>query len=233
MTPSTKRICTVALTGLLILSLGCETTGQSTALGAVAGAAAGAAIGQQKDKPLEGALIGAAVGAAAGYGVGRVRAQKVQTAEATAADRGTVAPVLGPTASAPSGNPSGIAMTPPQEIQRPAPSTAGTGQVSLLEIEEVAVAPQRVQPGGAVEASMEYALLGSGEVPVTETRVVQKDGKTLQVLSNETFARTGGTWVSEFNFTVPSGLAPGTYTLVQQVQAGGAVSNRAANFTVG
>jgi hypothetical protein len=96
------------------------------------------------------------------------------------------------------------------------------------------VQPQTVQRGGAVQTSMEYALLGgSSPVQVTETRVLQQNGRVLQVLSQEAFSRTAGTWLSEFDFRVPQNLPAGTYTLVQQVQVGQAVSSRQTNFRVG
>ena len=77
-----------SISGMLVVSLiavgfvsGCETTAQSTGLGAVIGGAAGYAIGGNK-----GALIGAAVGAGAGFVIHKAKERRVKTAEETAAE---------------------------------------------------------------------------------------------------------------------------------------------------
>lgn len=56
--------------------VGCETAGQSAALGGLVGAGAGAAIGNQSGHAAEGALIGAAVGGLAGFAIGKAIQQE-------------------------------------------------------------------------------------------------------------------------------------------------------------
>jgi hypothetical protein len=68
--------------------------------------------------------------------------------------------------------------------------------------------PSAVKRGQDVKTTMEYAVLSGGkEVPVKETRVLEKDGKQVAELSQKDFTRTDGTWVSELEFTVPKDAA--------------------------
>lgn len=79
-----SRECMVKVVAVLTVCavslMGCETAGQSAALGGLVGAGAGAAIGNQSGHAAEGALIGAAVGGLAGYAVGKaVREKRLAT----------------------------------------------------------------------------------------------------------------------------------------------------------
>jgi hypothetical protein len=85
--------------------------------------------------------------------------------------------------------------------------------------ESAMVTPNPVKPGSPVNASMQYSVLGTGSgAPVTETRTLQRDGKTLTTVSDKTFQRTDGTWESTCTFTVPPNAEPGTYQLIQTVK---------------
>jgi hypothetical protein len=91
-------------------------------------------------------------------------------------------------------------------------------QGKRLYAETAQVAPNPVKPGNQVAASMEYSVLGAGSgAPVTEVRTLQRDGKTVATVSEDTFQRTDGTWESTCKFTVPPGAQPGTYKLVQTI----------------
>ncbi|HNR32257.1 MAG TPA: hypothetical protein PKI11_15305 [Candidatus Hydrogenedentes bacterium] len=74
----------IAVVGLALVHIGCETYGQSAGLGALVGGGAGAIIGHQSGHALEGAAIGAALGAATGLIVHDVKARRARTAEETA-----------------------------------------------------------------------------------------------------------------------------------------------------
>lgn len=69
-----RNIILVSLLAVVLVLVGCETTGPKTKTGAVAGgilgATAGGIIGHQSGRGLEGAAIGAAVGALSGGLVG-------------------------------------------------------------------------------------------------------------------------------------------------------------------
>lgn len=83
-TPMRRRKTAAALLALALVSLGCQTAGQSAGLGAVLGAGAGAVIGNQSGHAEEGALIGAAVGGLAGWGIHKMRARQMANAQQTA-----------------------------------------------------------------------------------------------------------------------------------------------------
>lgn len=76
-----KASITALGTALILVLVGCETTGQSAGLGAVLGGAAGAVIGAQSGHTAEGALIGAAVGAGIGAVVGKVKQKRLANRE--------------------------------------------------------------------------------------------------------------------------------------------------------
>lgn len=85
--------------------------------------------------------------------------------------------------------------------------------------ESAVITPQTVTPGNQVNAQMQYSVLGTGSgAPVTETRTLMRDGKTVATVSDKQFQRTDGTWESTCTFTVPPNAEPGTYTLVQTVK---------------
>ncbi len=79
-----KRHLVLVTTACLLVSLiivGCETTGQSAALGGLLGAAAGGIIGNQSGHALEGALIGAALGGITGAIISNERQKRLATKE--------------------------------------------------------------------------------------------------------------------------------------------------------
>lgn len=82
-----RKVARKSIASLLcfaLISLGCETAGQSAGLGAALGAGAGAVIGHQSGHTTEGALIGAAIGGLAGWGIHKIRARRVANAQETA-----------------------------------------------------------------------------------------------------------------------------------------------------
>jgi len=75
----------VVLVSAALVSMGCQTMGESAGLGGALGAGAGAIIGHQSGHTVEGALIGAAVGALAGIVIHDIKARQVRNAQQTAA----------------------------------------------------------------------------------------------------------------------------------------------------
>jgi len=65
-----RRLVTLVILLLSLVSLGCTTTQEGTTAGALGGGAVGGIIGHQSGNDLEGAAIGAAVGGLGGYIVG-------------------------------------------------------------------------------------------------------------------------------------------------------------------
>jgi uncharacterized protein YcfJ len=93
-------------------------------------------------------------------------------------------------------------------------------QGEVLELEDVQVYPRMVESGNMLEATIQYALLGtpSDGVAVRETRRLKRGGETIADLSTKNFTRTDGTYVSTLPFELPRRLEPGEYTMVQIVQ---------------
>jgi gas vesicle protein len=75
----------VTLVSVALVALGCQTMGESAALGGALGAGAGAIIGNQSGNPITGALIGGAVGALAGLIIHDIKVHQTRTAQQTAA----------------------------------------------------------------------------------------------------------------------------------------------------
>lgn len=170
--------------------------------GAGLGAAIGATAGAIIGHQSGNALEGAAIGAALG-GVGGLIAHDVKVQREKSREQTAV-----------------------QYNYQPA-------QGEFLTFEEAQLLPSVTAPGRRVEASFQYALLGAGNgVRVQETRQLLLGDQVISDLSSKTFDRTDGTWVSTQQFTLPSNLQPGRYTLVQRVStAKSTVSGRSA-FTV-
>ncbi|MEM6560868.1 MAG: glycine zipper domain-containing protein [Planctomycetota bacterium] len=81
-----KRLAAVALLGLALIGVGCESyTARGAGIGAGLGAIGGAIIGNQSGEPGEGAALGALVGGLAGGAIGAVqddRERRYREAEA-------------------------------------------------------------------------------------------------------------------------------------------------------
>ncbi|MEX2015029.1 MAG: hypothetical protein WD873_00235, partial [Candidatus Hydrogenedentales bacterium] len=103
----------------------------------------------------------------------------------------------------------------------------------VLRLEDADVVPQVVQRGNVAEATIQYALLGTGAgTEVTETRVLRRGAEVVGTLSQKSYTRNDGTWVSSQQFKIAPNLAPGTYTLVQTVQSATQAINANTEFIV-
>jgi hypothetical protein len=107
-------------------------------------------------------------------------------------------------------------------------------QGELLQLESAQVLPSVVEPGQMIEASIQYALLGTraGKQNVVETRQLFRGDQLVAELSSKTLERTDGTWVSAAQIRIPQGLTPGVYTLVQRVQTPQSTISGSTQFTV-
>ena len=102
-----------------------------------------------------------------------------------------------------------------------------------LHYEESNVLPSVTSPGSMLEASIQYALLGAGQgAPVVESRKLLAGDRLIAELSEKSFARADGTWVSTSQFRVPGNLQPGVYTIMQRIQAGNLQISGANQFTI-
>ena len=106
-------------------------------------------------------------------------------------------------------------------------------QGEMMTFERASVLPSAVTRGTMADASIQYALLGSGGgVAVTETRTLIRDGDTVAQLSSKTYTRNDGTWVSTLPFRVPESLDRGEYTLLQTVRTAKSEISGSARFFV-
>lgn len=88
-----------------------------------------------------------------------------------------------------------------------------------LQYEDAQIYPRSVKAGNMAEATIQYALLGTGGgTGVQETRALMRDGDVLAELSSKNYTRSDGTWVSTLPFKVPENLPPGEYIMVQTVK---------------
>lgn len=106
-------------------------------------------------------------------------------------------------------------------------------QGERLAFERAEVLPNVVTPGNMIEATIQYALLGTGSgTSVTETRSLMKGEQLIADLSSSTFNRNDGTWVSSQQFRLPPNLSPGQYTILFRVSTKLSSISGRANFVV-
>ncbi len=106
-------------------------------------------------------------------------------------------------------------------------------QGEMLTLERSEVLPQSVRPGEMADASIQYALLGTGGgVEVSEQRSLMRGERMIADVSTHSFRREDGTWVSSQPFRLPSNLDPGQYTIVTTVRTARSAISSQAQFTV-
>lgn len=103
-------------------------------------------------------------------------------------------------------------------------------QGEMLQMERSEILPATVRPGENAEASVQYALLGTGPgVQVSEQRSLMRGDRLIAEVSTHSFTRDDGTWVSTQPFRVPTNLQPGQYAIVTSVRtAQSSISSQAA-----
>ena len=105
-----------------------------------------------------------------------------------------------------------------QQTQQAYSYTPEQGEV--LQFEDAKVVPGNAQRGTRVEATIQYAMMGTkgSGVNVVETRTLKRGNEVIAQLASKQFTRPDGTWVSTLPFLVPETLEPGEYTVEQIVQ---------------
>ncbi|MGP8051321.1 MAG: YMGG-like glycine zipper-containing protein [Desulfobaccales bacterium] len=209
-----RRILVLAMIVIFPLTLaGCmDQTGfyspeQSAAGGALGGAATGAAlgaiIGAATGNPGTGAWVGAAAGGLVG-GVGGYLYAQHRNSE-----------ILSNQAAAQSNN-------------------YNPSQGNLVKIEQVSVDPAVIRPGQQVSLNMQYTILTPANTPVAVTlvREVRFNGQLLGEPYQTTASNSNGTFSDSVNYGLPSGAAPGSYTVTSRVASSYGSDQRDASFTV-
>ena len=106
-------------------------------------------------------------------------------------------------------------------------------QGEMLTLERSEVLPGTARPGEMAEASIQYALLGTGSgVQVSEQRSLMRGDRMIADVSTHNFSRDDGTWVSSQPFRIPSNLEPGAYTIVTTVRTARSAISAQAGFNV-
>ncbi len=106
-------------------------------------------------------------------------------------------------------------------------------QGEVLSLEESYVGPNVTRAGAMIEATLQYAIIGTGgNTQVKETRRLLRGEKVVAELSSKTFNRSDGTWVTSQQFKLPSNLKPGQYSLIQKVETNKSTIFGTADFTV-
>jgi hypothetical protein len=107
-------------------------------------------------------------------------------------------------------------------------------QGEMLTFEDSNVQPGLVRRGAMADASIQYALLGTGTAGtrVTETRSLKRGREEIAQISSKTYTRNDGTWVSAQQFRISERLSPGIYTMVQTVRTAQSVISGSTEFRV-
>ena len=104
----------------------------------------------------------------------------------------------------------------------------------VLRLDQVEVRPARIGRGGTVVLATTYTILTPEQVaiPVTISREISFQGKSLGETKEIVSRRLNGTWNQEVDFTVPDNARPGTYILKTKVSTGYASDQKEVPFQV-
>ena len=107
-------------------------------------------------------------------------------------------------------------------------------QGTVVRIQDAAVEPPTIEPGGQVNLVTHYALLTptpDAEVTVVERWHITRDGEVLGS-PVRTVQRQGGEWVSTLPVILPTTVASGDYRVTLTVEAVEQQDSESAHFTV-
>lgn len=104
----------------------------------------------------------------------------------------------------------------------------------VIRMDSVSVKPQRARRGGTLVFATSYTILTPEEIaiPVTITREIIFQGKSLSKTKSMDTRKLNGAWDQETNFTIPADAAPGDYTLVTQISTGYGQDQKSIQFRV-
>jgi hypothetical protein len=104
----------------------------------------------------------------------------------------------------------------------------------VLRLDQVEVKPDRAKPGATLLLSTTYTILTPDPValPVSITRDIYYQGKSLGRTKSVDMRRNNGTWTQEIDFTLPPNAAPGTYTLITSINTAYGTARDSTKFQV-
>ena len=177
----------------------------------------------------QGAIIGGGVGAATGGAVGGViGAQSGHTGAGI-----VIGSLLGALAGAGIGHYAYDQKRTEAEAQQQYGYDYNQSKANLVRIDDVFASPETVRPGGTVDLSTTYTVLGQqgATMEVIETREIRHGGQLLGK-PQVTVQRKGGTYTSRVPLALPGDGQRGVYTVYATIQSGGSSDSREFTFNV-
>ena len=104
----------------------------------------------------------------------------------------------------------------------------------VVRLDKLAVIPNQVQKGRDAAIALTYTVLTADDtgVPVTITREMFFQGKSLGKTSSRNMRTPNGTFEQQVAFTLPDNSPPGQYTLKTRVSTGYGQDEKIINFNV-
>ena len=104
----------------------------------------------------------------------------------------------------------------------------------VIRVDRVSVNPPRARAGDTLRLTTSYTLLTPEQIaiPVTITREILFQGKSLGKTKSTDSRQLNGTFDQEINFQLPANAAPGTYTLVTIISTGYGQDQKKVEFRV-
>jgi hypothetical protein len=104
----------------------------------------------------------------------------------------------------------------------------------IIRLDKVSVKPARARAGETLLLITSYTLLTPEKVaiPISITREILFQGKSLGKTKSLESRRLNGTWDQEVNFALPANAAAGDYTLTTTINTGYGQDQKSAQFRV-
>lgn len=104
----------------------------------------------------------------------------------------------------------------------------------VLRLEGVEVRPAKASRGQTVVLATIYTILTPEQVaiPITISREISFQGKSLGVTRETESRRLNGTWNQQVKFTVPANAVPGVYVLKTRISTGYSSAQKEVQFRV-
>jgi hypothetical protein len=104
----------------------------------------------------------------------------------------------------------------------------------VLRLDQVRVLPPTARRGEILSLATTYTILTPDQVaiPITISREIMFQGKTLGRTKSMETRRLNGTWSHEVDFKLPANATPGTYILNTRVSTGYGMDQKSTEFQV-
>ena len=104
----------------------------------------------------------------------------------------------------------------------------------VIRLEEVQVRPSSARPGETLSLITTYTLLTASDtaIPVSITREVFYQGKSLGQTKVLSTRNLNGTWTQKVDFPVAKDATPGIYTVVTRINTGYGRDEKTVQFSV-